>query len=51
LRDFGEVFALWKKANFKLKLKKCQFLRQEVNYLGPIITQDGKAQIHRKFRK
>ena len=51
LRDLREVFALLKKANFKLKLKKCQFLRQEVNYLGHIITQDGIAPDPQKIQK
>ena len=51
LRDLREVFALLKKANFKLKLKKCQFFRQEVNYLGHSITQDGIAPHPQKIQK
>ena len=51
LNDLREVFSLLGKANFKLKLKKCQFLRREVNYLGHIITQDGIAPDPQKIQK
>ena len=32
-------------------MKKCQFLRREVNYLGHIITQDGIAPDPQKIQK
>ena len=34
LIDIRSVFELLKSANLKLKLKKCQFVRKTVNYLG-----------------
>ncbi|XP_045023691.1 uncharacterized protein K02A2.6-like [Daphnia magna] len=41
LRDIRKIFDLLKAANLKLKLKKCQFIKQSVNYLGHVILTDG----------
>jgi hypothetical protein len=41
LRDIKEVFTLIQNAGFKLKLKKCQFMKKSVQYLGHIISRDG----------
>ena len=35
------VFDLLRRHGLKLKLKKCQFLKAETNYLGFIINQNG----------
>ena len=35
------VFARLEQHNLKMKLKKCQFLRDEINYLGFVVTKDG----------
>jgi hypothetical protein len=51
LRDIEEVFTLIEKAQLKLKLKKCQFFRTEVNYLGHIITSEGIAPDPDKIEK
>ncbi|KAI9552561.1 Retrovirus-related Pol polyprotein from transposon 412 [Daphnia sinensis] len=41
LADIREVFSLIKNAGLKLKLKKCQFMKQTVNYLGHVISTNG----------
>ena len=41
LRDIKEVFTLIQNAGLKLKLKKCQFMKKSVQYLGHIISRDG----------
>lgn len=41
LSHIQQVFDRLKKHKLKLKLKKCQFLRKETNYLGFKITTDG----------
>ena len=35
------VFDEIRKYNLKIRLDKSEFLRKEVSYLGPIITQEG----------
>ncbi len=41
LQHLSLVLKTVTKAGLKLKLSKCKFLRQEVEYLGHIITRDG----------
>jgi len=41
LKDIREVFTLIQNAGLKLKLKKCQFMKTSVKYLGHIISRDG----------
>ncbi|CAK1597720.1 unnamed protein product [Parnassius mnemosyne] len=36
-----EVLQLLRKANLKLNLKKCAFLKTEINYLGHVVTPHG----------
>ena len=51
LKDIKEVSTLVKNAGLKLKLKKCQFLKKSVQYLGHIISRDGIGQIQQKSKK
>ena len=41
LQHLREVFQRIKDAGLKLNLTKCKFIRQEIQYLGHIITSDG----------
>lgn len=41
LVDLEKVFQALKSANLTLKLSKCQFCRQEMRYLGHVITPNG----------
>ena len=41
IEHLGQVFARLRKASFRLKARKCLFLRDEVPYLGHIVTKDG----------
>ena len=41
LDHLKQVFQRLRDANLKLKLKKCQFARTEVPYLGHVVTKDG----------
>ena len=41
VKDLEKVFEALKAANLTLKASKCQFCRQEMRYLGHIITQNG----------
>ncbi len=43
LNDIREVFDLIRNAGLKLKRKKCQFIKESVNYLGHIISSTGIA--------
>ena len=45
------IFLLLYEAGLKLKLKKCQFLKASVNYLGHIISKDGIAPDPSKIEK
>ena len=41
LNDLKQVFEALKQANLTLKVSKCHFCRNEIKYLGHIITKDG----------
>ena len=41
LKDIQQVFTLLRRANLKLKMKKCAFCRSEVEYLGHIVSKQG----------
>ena len=41
IRDLGHVFMKLKEHGLTLKLKKCRFFADEVEYLGHIIAKDG----------
>ena len=41
IEHLGQVFARLRKASLRLKARKCLFLRDEVPYLGHIVTKDG----------
>ena len=41
LKHLQEVFDRLRKANLKLKISKCDFVKKELNYLGHIISDDG----------
>ena len=41
LENLEEVFSRFQSANLKLKLKKCHLFREEVNFLGHIVSGDG----------
>ena len=41
LSRIDRVFKVIKEAGLRLKKKKCQFLKSEVNYLGYVIGKDG----------
>ena len=51
LADIHDVFQLIKKAGLKLKLKKCQFMKESVNYLGHVISSTGIAPDPSKIEK
>ena len=51
LGHIREVFQFIKEAGLKLKLKKYQFVRESVEYLGHIISADGIAPIAKKIGK
>ena len=41
IKHLGEVFDKLRKANLKLKISKCEFIKDQMNYLGHIISNDG----------
>ena len=41
LQHLRQVFTRLREANLKLKPKKCLFLRDEVSYLGHVVTREG----------
>jgi len=41
LQSLGLVFEKLAKANLKLQLDKCEFLKQETTFLGHVLTPDG----------
>ena len=41
LQHLSQVFERLRQANLKLKPKKCLFLREEVPYLGHVVTREG----------
>ncbi|CAF1481864.1 unnamed protein product [Rotaria sordida] len=41
IKDLTDVFEALRKANLTLKASKCYFCREEIKYLGHIITKDG----------
>ena len=43
LENLRQIFDRLKQAKLRLKPSKCQFLRQEVEYLGYIVSKDGVA--------
>ena len=51
LMDIRKVFSLLQRANLKLKLKKCQFMKKSVDYLGHVISTEGIAPDPNKIDK
>ena len=51
LIDIRKVFSLLQRANLKLKLKKCQFMKKSVDYLGHVISTEGIAPDPNKIDK
>ena len=51
IEDIREVFTLIQNAGLKLKLKKCQFIKKSVKYLGHIISRDGIGPDPEKIEK
>jgi hypothetical protein len=51
IEDIREVFTLIQNAGLKLKLKKCQFIKKSVKYLGHIISRDGVGPDAEKIEK
>ena len=41
LERLKEVFSRLRKANLKLKVKKCELFRKSVNFLGHVVTSEG----------
>ena len=41
LEDLKQVFTLLRQAGLKIKLSKCEFVRQFVKYLGHVVSQHG----------
>ena len=41
IKHLETVFKLLAEAGLKLKLKKCEFFKTEINYLGHIVTRNG----------
>ena len=41
IKHLGEVFDKLRKANLKLKISKCEFIKDQMNYLGHVISNDG----------
>ena len=41
LIQFRAVFEQLKKAELKLKTSKCEFFKQELTYLGPVVSKNG----------
>ena len=41
LKDLEEVFEKLRKAELKAKLKKCEFIKREVEYLGHVVGRNG----------
>ena len=43
IKDLTDIFERLRKYNLKLKMKKCAFARQQVEFLGHIVSPDGLA--------
>ncbi len=41
IRHLETVFKILAEAGLKLKLKKCDFLKEEINYLGHVVSRNG----------
>lgn len=41
MSHLDEVFRRLREANVKLNPKKCNFVKQKVEYLGHVVTSDG----------
>lgn len=48
LRNLDQVFGVIKRCGLKLKLAKCEFMEDEVIYLGNRITKDGVSPVFAK---
>ena len=45
LDHLGQVFDRIRKANMKLKRNKCEFFKEQINYLGHVITNKGEIKV------
>ena len=50
IKHLETVFKILAEAGLKLKLKKCDFFKTEINYLGHIVTRDGVMPTVRKSK-
>ena len=41
LKNLEQILARFKEVGLKIKLSKCQFIREEVKYLGHIVSNQG----------
>jgi Reverse transcriptase (RNA-dependent DNA polymerase). len=51
LTDIDRVFKLLEEYNWKIKLSKCQFAKEQINYLGHTVTNGLITPLERKFGK
>ena len=41
MRNLEQIFKRFKEIGLKIKLSKCQFIREDVKYLGLIVSNQG----------
>ena len=50
IKHLATVFKLLAENGLKLKLKKCEFFKDKIDYLGHIVSRDGVAPNHKKIQ-